>query len=116
VDGTADLSIINLCSIRRDQLLLSKSSNPNYCPFIKQTQSNRLVIEVKDGDAIKIAADLIDYDELSGDDAVCITSFWTEKRSLQEWAQTINENLTLSVHHSGYATCNVSAVMNAISK
>lgn len=75
--------------------------------------NNSLLITVRNGSAIKLAADLIDDDVSSGDDPVCITSLWTEPKSLLQWATTANETYTLSANHDN-ADCKVNVVLNAV--
>ncbi|MFQ6102485.1 MAG: hypothetical protein ACE5OS_14830 [Anaerolineae bacterium] len=112
-DGDYPLSARSLCVAPAEEVKKFSSGDPNLCPYKWHKKNNKLVLAVQDGDAIKLAVDLTDHDEWSGDDPVCITSLWTESKTLLQWAVTSNETYQLSADHNN-ADCKVDIVLNAV--
>jgi hypothetical protein len=75
--------------------------------------NNKLVVTVKDGDALQLWSELYDYDETSADDPICNSNVWVGPRFLDQWATTLNEGYNL-IQPEGDATCNVLVILNAI--
>lgn len=76
--------------------------------------NNSLLIQVKDGDAIKLFSYLTDDDSASDDDPVCVVpGLWTEPKTLLEWAATANETYNLTADHDN-TDCNLKVILNAV--
>jgi len=53
--------------------------------------NNTIRVFVTEGDALKLEVRLVDYDELSDDDDVCIINQMTPSRTLEQWASISDE-------------------------
>lgn len=113
-NGSYNLVTMPTCAAGPDEVSkFASSQDNNYCPYIISTHNNTLLLSVKDGDSIKLAADLIDHDISSNDDAVCVVSLWTQSKPLIQWAATSDESYFLSANHDN-ADCSVEVVLNAV--
>lgn len=77
------------------------------------TNNNKMVINVRSGDALLLSSRLYDFDDTSADDAICNADLWVGPRDLQDWAATENEGYNL-IQPEGEATCNLLVILNAV--
>lgn len=109
--GSHPLSLFRMCA----DIAWDSVTNTWKCKYpdgYKQ-YSNKVLLTVQNGDAVKLAANLMDDDTSSSDDPVCITSLWTEPKPLLQWAQTTDEIYHLSASHEN-ANCQVDVILNAV--
>ncbi len=72
-----------------------------------ETRNNTIRVFVEEGDALIFEVMLIDYDESSGDDVVCVGTKMTSSKTLEEWAEADDWQVTLSSDYhteSGYCS------------
>jgi hypothetical protein len=100
---------------------LCKSTSKRSCSYEGEsttyhTNNNTIRVFVKEGDSLTLEVNLVDYDELSDDDIVCLVGEITPSRTLDEWADIQDETYMLqgSMGYSASGWCKVQAVINAV--
>jgi hypothetical protein len=94
--------------------------DPNYsygCMVESEYQQgkNKIVVTLRDQDALQIYIDLLEYDNMSDNDTICQTGGWVGPRTLKQWAGTFNEALWYYMDDNGDASCALEVVLNALS-
>jgi hypothetical protein len=93
--------------------------DPNYsygCMVESEYQpgKNKIVVTLRDQDALQIFVNLDEYDNMSDADPVCQTEGWVGPRTLDQWAGTFNEALWYYMGDNGNASCAVEVILNAL--
>lgn len=64
-------------------------------------------VTVRDGDPLKVGVVLIDYDEASDHDEVCVVEVWTAPYSAEQWAAMRDAPFWMYQGDNGHASCEV---------
>jgi hypothetical protein len=76
--------------------------------------NNFLRVFVKEGDALTFDVMLVDYDELSDDDVVCVGTKMTPSKSLSEWSSIDDAQFTIYGESTDSGSCTVVITVTAV--
>jgi hypothetical protein len=101
------------------EMLLCQSTNKFGCLYEGQTteyklNNNTIRVFVTNGEALSLEVRLIDHDESSDHDTLCVKSVMTPSRTLEQWAEVEDEVYMLYGPMTGSGRCTLTAVINAV--
>jgi hypothetical protein len=76
--------------------------------------NNKIIVTLRDQDALKLFVHLIEYDNASDNDTVCDQQVWLGPWPLTTWASLEDASVWLNMNDNGYASCAVQVLLNTL--
>jgi hypothetical protein len=76
--------------------------------------NNKIIVTLRDQDALQLFVHLVEYDNGSDNDTVCDQQVWLGPWPLTTWASLADANVWLIMNDNGYASCKVHVMLNTL--
>jgi hypothetical protein len=70
-------------------------------------------VPIQENQIMQISIHLIEHDDLSADDTICLTHVFIGPRTIEQWAAVENEVVYLHMPFNGNAECTLEVILNA---